>query len=63
MIKVWEIQLIDNGSSCGSYLEEEKNLENTIDMLKDMEEGQAYLITAKEIGEVEFKNLPEFTGF
>ncbi len=55
-IKIWKIH-------CDGNWLAEPNIENVIDMLKDMYPGDHYTIECVEMTKEEFEGLPEFTGF
>ena len=57
IINVYKIQLVGGAS----YYEDK--LPILEDLLRDSEEGESYTITKEKMMALEFKCLPEFTGF
>lgn len=46
-----------------NYIDRPENIRNLVDMLRDCEENDGYLVEAIYMTEEEFLNLPEFAGF
>jgi hypothetical protein len=59
VIDVYRVALHDEQNN--GYLE--KDLQNIVDMLSEVENGQGFLIIKKSMRAAEYFNLPEFMGF
>jgi hypothetical protein len=59
-IDVWRVTLLEDKGNGGYF---ERNINNLLDAIKDMDDDSSYVITKKKMAEGEYINLPEFMGF